>query len=342
MTSAAMIFNYHKITKLPNNLDLNPGNLNAWLKAQPDGYVGSGWVNWLALSRLSKQAKSKNPFFTYNALEFKRVNGYNPVQLKSDLENDIPGILEVPGHFVVGKGTLGSSFTINDPYYSDRTTLSSYSDSFLTLNRFVPSNTDLSYMMFLVDDEIEISVKDENGDIVGEGFTQQPLDEDGGVKKSGKPMYLYYVTQPESGEYTIEISGNKPYSLQTFFYDVEGEVKKQTANGVVISGEKDLYSASFNKQSASFSMSKEEVSFDNLLLDLEYFYSVKKLKNRGIYMALSEKVKQAKHFSTKNKKVAKQIMDSFLSQLEGNRKSEVAEDAYQILKSQGQALYKSL
>lgn len=342
MTSAAMVFNYHKITKLPNNLDLNPGNLNAWLKAQPDGYVGSGWVNWIALSRLSKQAKSKNPSFTYDALEFKRVNGYNPVLLKTDLENNIPGILEVPGHFVVGKGTLGGSFTINDPFYSDRATLSSYSDSFLTLNRFVPSNTDLSYMVFIVEDGATVVVRDENGDIVGEGFTQQPLNEDEGSGKSGSPMYMYYIPQPQNGDFTIELSGNKPYSLQSFFYDINAEVKKQVSNGVVVNNKKDLYSVSFNKQSVSSIVVTEKVSFDNLSIDLEYFYSVKKLKNKGIYLALSEKVTQAKHFSEKNKKVAKNIMNSFLSQLEGNRKSSVSEDAYKILKLQAQTLYKSL
>lgn len=342
MSSAAMVFNYHKITKLPNNLDLNPGNLNAWLKAQPDGYVGSGWVNWLALSRLSKQAKPRNPLFTYDALEFNRVIGNNHTQLKADLESSIPGILEVPGHFVVGKGTLSDSFAINDPYYSDRTTLSFYSNSFITLNRFIPSNTDLSYIMLIVDDGIMPLVKDSGGNIIGEGFIQQPLDEDEGSRKSGNSMYMYYVSQPESGEFTIEISGNKPYSLQTFFYDVNGEVKKQTADGVVVNNKKDSYMVIFNKQNASTSSSKEKVSFDNLLYDIEYFYSIKKIKLKVLYLLLREEVEYAKKISSKNRKLARASMGLVVSQLDIAKKAAVTEDAYRILRLQAVELYNSL
>ena len=52
LTSAAMVFQYHGLTKLPDNTTLDPGTVNAWLKTQLDGYVGNGYVNWLALSRL--------------------------------------------------------------------------------------------------------------------------------------------------------------------------------------------------------------------------------------------------------------------------------------------------
>src|ERR1700722_603606 len=58
MTSAAMIFRYYGINELPDGTPLDPGTLNKWLENQPDGYVETGWVNWIALSRLSKLATS--------------------------------------------------------------------------------------------------------------------------------------------------------------------------------------------------------------------------------------------------------------------------------------------
>ncbi len=342
VTSAAMVFNYHNITKLPNNLDLNPGNLNAWLKSQPDGYVGSGLVNWLALSRLSKQAKSKNPQFTYDALEYKRVNGFNPDQLRDDLKNNIPGILEVPGHFVVGKGTVNTSFTINDPYYVGRTNLEPYSNTFLTLSRFIPSNTDLSYIMFIVEDGILLSVKDQNGNAVGEGFVQQPLQEDEGSLKSGAPMFMYYITQPVSGQYEVEVSGNKQYSLQTFFYDTNGEVKVMSTNGVVRSGGKDAYTISFNKENILSSNTVGHASFDGLLSDIEYFYSVNKIKSRTLYVLLREEVEYAKKVSQKNKKLARAAMGLVITQLDLAKKKLITEEAHKILRTQALELYNFL
>lgn len=341
LTSAAMVFNYHKITKLPNGQDLSPANLNAWLKAQPDGYVGSGWVNWNALGKLSKQAKSKNPQFAYDALEV-RQSGYNPTQLKSDLENNMPGILEVPEHFIVAKGTIGASFAINDPFYADRTTLSSYSESFIKLTRFIPSNTDLSHMMFIVEDGIEVTVKDEKGNVMGEGFTQQPLTEAGGTRKSGSPMYMYYVPQPLNGEYTIEVFGDKQYRLQSFFYDINGEVKMMTTSGVVNNDEKDIYTVSFNKENTTSVSVIEQASFDNLLSDIDYFYSVNKIKSKVQYLLLRKEVLHAKNFLDKKGKAAKVSMGVFIVHLDLTKRNLITEDAYKILRPQALILFNSL
>jgi len=103
LTSAAMVFQYHKITKLPDNSNLDPGSLNTWLKNHPDGYIRNGLVNWLALSRLSKLAKAENSDFTYDVLEYKRAGG-DQNQLKTDLGNNIPDILEEPRAFYCRKG----------------------------------------------------------------------------------------------------------------------------------------------------------------------------------------------------------------------------------------------
>ncbi len=115
-TSAAMILQYYGITKLPNNINLDPGTLNTWLKNQPDGYIGNGLLNWLAISRLSKLAKTNNPNFIYDALEYRR-KGIDKVSLTDDINAGQPDILEEPGHFIVGKGINADTFNINDPYY---------------------------------------------------------------------------------------------------------------------------------------------------------------------------------------------------------------------------------
>src|SRR5688572_30899130 len=55
---------------LPNNAELSPASLNDWLNAQPDGYLGEGAINWLAVSRLTQQmAKTlRTPKLEYRKL----------------------------------------------------------------------------------------------------------------------------------------------------------------------------------------------------------------------------------------------------------------------------------
>lgn len=169
MTSAAMVFTYHGIKKLPDGSALNPGTLNAWLKSQPDGYVGAGATNWLALQRLSKQAKAINTITTFDALQYKR-SGFDKNQLTADIKNNIPGILQVPGHFIVAKGITDDSFSINDPFYNRQTLKDGYANSFISLGRYVPSFTDLSYIMISTDSESDIKVYDRNGNELVSNF----------------------------------------------------------------------------------------------------------------------------------------------------------------------------
>lgn len=343
LTSAAMVFQYHGITKLPDGEMLDPGTLNTWLKSQNDGYVGSGWVNWLALSRLSKVAKSQNPSFGFNALKYKRLGGYNPLQLKEDLENNIPGILEEPGHFIVGKGTLGNSFSINDPFYN-RTSLSEYSDTFSSLGRFIPSNTDLSYIMLIVEEGIDLVVKDSNGNIVGEGFLQQPLDEDGGSSNSVEGMNFYYIPTPLPGSYSVEVSSNnqQSYNLEGYFYDEDGEVNKKDESGIATETSKDIYIIEFNKQDSSMS-NMSIITLDSLIYELDNLYNDSHFKNYGGYNSLRVKLVQAKKLIDKGKLAdAKSILQEFIEELDSSRGKRISEEAYLIIKPQATALYNSL
>ena len=286
LTSAAMTFNYHGIVTLPNDLPLTPKRLNEWLKSEVDGYVGSGLVNWLALSRLSKEAKPKNPDFLYDALEYSRT-GFNSVTLKDDLKNNIPLILEVPGHFIVAQGSTNDTFYINDPYYS-KTLLSDYGNTALSMGKFTPSNTDLSYVMLITDEGINLSAFQKFGPMsvpAGSGFLQQPLVKEEGAEKSGPPMYFHYIPKPtDGGDFLVNISSNtiKPYTLKAYFYDVEGRVRIETIKGIVGDNIPDSYTILFNKQNSQASKISKKYSFDSLIADLDRFYKNKLITNSKI------------------------------------------------------------
>jgi N-acetylneuraminic acid mutarotase len=346
LTSAAMIFNYHGITTLPNDFPLTPQRLNEWLKGETDGYVGSGLVNWLALSRLSREAKPKNPDFSYDALEYSRT-GFNQTTLKDNIKNNIPLILEVSEHFIVAQGTHNDTFYINDPYFS-KTLLSDYGNTALSMGKYTPSNTDLSYIMLVVDEGINLSVFHKSGPIsipAGSGFLQQPLVKEEGTEKSGPPMYFHYVPKPiEGGEYLLNISSSttKPYTLKAYFYDIYGNVKIETMKGVAGANILDSYTLLFNKQDSQKSIISKKYSFDSLIADLDRFYHDKQITNTKIYKALRLSVVEAKKFSAKQKKVARTLLGAFIVTLDTSRKLFIKADAYQVLRPQAVFLYNSL
>ncbi len=346
LTSAAMIFNYHGITTLPNDLPLTPKRLNEWLKSEADGYVGSGLVNWLALSRLSREAKDKNPNFLYDALEYTR-SGFNSITLKDDLKNNIPLILEVPEHFIVAKGSTNDTFYINDPYYS-KTLLSDYGNTALSMGKFTPSNTDLSYVMLVVDDGVNLSVFQKFGPLsipVGSGFLQQPLVKEEGTEKSGPPMYFHYIPKPtDGGDFLVNVSSNmtKPYTLKAYFYDINGNVRIETIKGVAGGDVPESYIILFNKQNLESSTISKKYSFDLLIADLDRFYKDKQITNTKIYKALRLDVVEAKKLSVKQKKLSRALLGTFIIMLDTSHKLFIKKDAYQVLRPQAVFLYNSL
>jgi peptidase C39-like protein len=175
LTSATMIFRYYGINELPDGTPIDPGSLNTWLKNQPDGYVRTGWVNWLALSRLSKLATNINHIIAFDALEYNRISGANTTQLTTDLDNQHPDILEESGHFIVAKGINDTTFDINDPYYSRSTLNDGYNNSFLSLGQYIPSHTDLSYIMITTSPNANITIKNNRNITVGTSFTQSSI-----------------------------------------------------------------------------------------------------------------------------------------------------------------------
>lgn len=332
LTSAAMIFRYHGITKLPDGvIDLNPGTLNTWLKTQEDGYIRNGLVNWLVLSRLSRLAKPGNSGFLKDALEYRRINGENKSQLLEDLGNNIPGILEEPGHFVVGKGEDNGVFAINDPFYS-RTDLSSYGDTFLSLGRYIPSNTDLSYIMLVVNSNVNLFLSDSSNQLVGESFVQNPIDNDEESGTSGNPLKVYYLPVPPDGNYNLNLSATIPtlYNLDIYYYDKDGNAKIEHKLGALGPNDSDDFILNFNKLSSNGSSSLTVISFDTLIKDIKTLYLLREINNKVIYASLLIKAKMSS--STNDfKPISKGILKSILTEVKKQKGKGLSENAYDIL-----------
>lgn len=332
LTSAAMVFKYHGINKVPDGANLDPGTLNNWLKSQPDGYIRNGFVNWLALSRLPRLAKSINGISSFDALEYKRVNNYNSTQLTTDLNNGIPGILEEPGHFIVAKGINGLTFNINDPYYS-RFTLNDYGNTFLSLGRFLPSSTDLSYVMLNTDPGINITLTDSNNNTVGESFTQQPLANDDNPTQTNSPIQIFYLAQPQTQNYklTLSSSSDKTYNLHTYLYDQDGNVNVLDQNGLIGPGKTDSFTVSFDKQNSNNSSNTKIVTFQSLIDDINEAKILKLINNNGVYNSLLAKTTISQIINLINKNTSVNILNAMLNEVNAQREKGISQDAYQIL-----------
>lgn len=335
LTSAAMVFKYHGVNTMPDGAALDPGSMNSWLKSQPDGYVRGGLINWLALSRLSKVAKEKNTY-TFDALEYERVFGENKERLTSDL-NDLkwPGILEEPGHFIVATGVDGDTFYINDPFYS-RNSLNDYSNTFNSLGRYMPTNTDLSYLMFVVDSDINIKLTDSEGVEVGEQYVQSSIQdpsEDAGDSPS--PVKIVYLKKPGSGEYKIELSGDAGgYKLEGYLYDSAGNVKQYSFDGFVGENNSDSYIFNFNKEDVTSSGGRLNASFDSLRADVVSFYKNKSIKKIALYKVLLLKIDGAKTTSKYSKKSTRNMLVLIEKQIKKEKGKGIENKAADILLEQ--------
>ncbi len=307
LTSAVMVFKYHGINKLPDGvIDLEPGTLNTWLKSQPDGYIRNGLVNWLALSRFSKQVSLNNPGLGFEALEYKRTGGQNNAQLVSDIQNGIPNILEVPGHFIVGKGEDGGVFEINDPYY-DRTELSDYSNSFMSAGRYIPSSTDLSYIALVFDQGVNAQLVNSSNISVGEEFIQQPLDNDViPGNDSGDTLKTIYLPLPSTGIYKFNVSASTPknYSLDGYLYDENGEVKMIQLVSVVGPGDVDQIIINFDKANIDNSSFDQQVSFDTFINDINSLYKSGEIKKQNYNSLLVQALLAKKLYKVRITRIA--------------------------------------
>ncbi|MBI2031157.1 MAG: C39 family peptidase [Candidatus Levybacteria bacterium] len=314
LTSAAMIFQYHGLTKLPDGTTLDPGSLNIWLKSQPDGYLNGGNVNWWSLPRLSKLAKNTNSITAFEALEYERINTSDNSILSNDINNGIADILQEPGHFVVAKGINNETFNINDPFYNRNTLDEGYSNTFLSLNRYIPSSTDLSYIMIVANSGISITLKNSDGNEQGEQFEQQPLDNDENPsQKSGQPIKIFYFKKPETGQYQVELSSlvNQNYNLDLYLYDQDGNVKILSYSGVIGSNANETFEINFNNQDSNNSLSEKIVTFQNLIDDINEAKTLD-LINKGSANSLLAIAKNAKkNYESDRTKISLKELDVF-------------------------------
>ena len=328
LTSASMILHYF-------NHPINPGNLNDWLNLQPDGYLRNGLLNWISLSRYTKEnADADSPI-----LEFKRQQ-FTPDNLDSSLSQNIPGILKVPGHFFIATGKLLSTYTINDPA-SEKGTIPDLWVPY-ELNTFMPSQTDLSYLLLVLNPDIDLKIFDFTGQNMNKDIYSSEdflaTNDEGGIFSS-EHLTVFTYSKPPEGIYELLLSGplGKSFTLDTYIYNHEGVVSKySTSNTLNGRGEYKAYLSIYANHPDVFTN-----IFGHIFKDLNYYEG--KCINKQFFHLLKFELHLTKTYiaSGKFKKAGRMVVE-MKRQLEWLRFRKLCNPVYTELKNDLVLLYNSL
>jgi len=335
LTSYAMVLKYFGINKLPNGTNLDPGTLNTWLKNN-NGYIdgkNSGYLNPLAISSLSKKAIAINNITSFDGLEYSRITSSNNLPLINELNNNRPAILEEPGHFIVANGIKTNTFNIIDPYFTNRTDLTSYNNTFISLNKLLPSNTDLSYILVAADKDVDIGIEDSHGNAMGEQFLQQPLVNDENNQQSGELLKMDYLQKSLSGEYKINLksTNTKNYDLEIYLYDKGGNVDVEDIPLILNPNKSTTININFDGQNANHSKTSKIVTFDSLISDIKELKSLR-LINAKVADKLIESVIKIKKDCSKKFKILTEFRLRIMNEtLRFYDKRFLSQETYRIL-----------
>lgn len=233
VTAMSMLLRQHGFWFLADGRPLHPGTLNAWLQTQADGFVADGLVNWLAITRLTSELSDLSDG-VLPKLEFTYFVGATATArldtLRQHLEQAGPQLATDGGHFflVDAFDEERADFSLREPLY-DQQWLQQKPLSIQSLRLFVPSHTDLSYLLVVLPREVQATLTDEWGrelavevveeeiwppaggeledeEITDKGELTDVTEEVREVVAPGTAWRLIYYRQPASGLYQLFLS----------------------------------------------------------------------------------------------------------------------------------------
>jgi len=334
-TSMAMVLKHHGIQKLPDGSALDPGSLNTWLKNTPGGYFRDSGINWAVAATLGKKAKSQNPSFIYNTLEYLPVREENTALLTQDLNNGNPPIIDVTGHFVVGTSNLENSFSINDPFY-ERFTMESYNNDFAGLRRFIPHSSDSSYIVMAVDKHAQLYLMNSSNQSLVESFVQphvkNPL---ANSSITASSLRLIEYPKPESGNYIAEIINDdslKTYQVDIYALTMDGDIKTDSLSGIMMNNESENILLNFDNQSTSNIDIQKNVTYSTVLNDISELRILNLITKDNVSNHLIRLIEQAQKNEAmdRNRSLQKRF-DLFIKLIDREKGNIISDEAYQIL-----------
>jgi len=363
VTSAAMVLNYHGMTQFQDNTSLNPGSLNQWLKDNEGYLTGTGtdgsysYLSWPAISKLTEDlfAASKSAVKLVHKRATPSAN--TTTLINEDLTlGKFPDILWVKnastsGHFVVAKGIVNDTYAINDPEW-DVPFLSSFNNNYMQVDRYIPSNTNFSYIVAVVNPSVEILVSDplgrKTGRFIYNGQTetfneipnatyslQDPVTNpnDLGIQEQlGTGVNEFLLPEPANGNYSIILSSSKntSYTINLASYEASGANTVDKLEGAVAPNIDDVLNLYYSQTQSS--LANRVVTFQSIIDDINELRSLNLIDSDHLTNQLIRVINQAQeNYQDGKLEMTLKKLDHFEDIINRKRGKEILETAYQIL-----------
>ncbi|HZZ98433.1 MAG TPA: hypothetical protein VFG51_00710 [Candidatus Saccharimonadia bacterium] len=280
LTSAVMMLRFHHIIEISPGVDLTPSTLNTWLQVQLDGYIGDGLVNWIAITRLVHEFHQRHTDIP--ELEY-AYGDFNVGTIADQASAQNPTIIELPKHFVLGRGfsnTTGRAL-LHDPYDSSHIELDPDISHPISLRLFTPSFTDLRYILVTNDPGVEIHLLD--GANESQHFIES-IDDD--VEPDDPhSLELHQIAKPHDGTYTLTVRADspRPFSASIFFYHGDGSVQRELLSGTATNAQK-TYAITYSSTTTSTIAISSSAFLDLLLRE----YTNHEISSAYIYYRLKK------------------------------------------------------
>lgn len=363
ITSVAMVLNFHQMTEFPDDAPINPGTLNEWLKNNHGFQTGrdrngpySKFV-WSSIPRLTRELfeAEKAP---YKLLHKRAGSGVDKdLVLQQDLTNQTPDILGVSNsqtnmHFVVAKGKTDSSYAINDPEWNYPDLTSFAGNTFSQLDRYLKSNTNLSYIEMSLNPSVEMIVIDPEGRKTGKqiinGVTQtfneipdaiynfeSPISNpniDGQPENLGVGFNEFILPEPKNGEYKVVISNNDTNFYTLNITTVQEDGADDNVQLVGATGLQNTDQLNINYSQETSSEIEKVVTFKSAIADVNELRSINAINRSSISKKMIAILKNAKNNAQRGKKKkALQKLKRFEVLLNSSHPVVVNDIAYTIL-----------
>jgi hypothetical protein len=374
VTSAAMVLRFHNINELIDGTAIDPGSVNSWLKTHNGfsyGITQDGWYSgiiWNAISALSKNIHDAGK--SSLSLELDALSNTAPV-LDNDLQqNHIPVILHVTtktdspksiGHYIVAKGKQDQTYAINDPEWNYQL-LTNFNNSYDQMIRYIPSNTDLSYMQLDINPSVQILVTDslgrKSGAIYINGlkqsyneipnskyFLQSPLinpSTGNNQNTLGINFNEFLLQKPQNGLYTITISSNKTtdYLMNIALFEKDGTSSLNRIYGLISKNNNDFLDIDYNNEIQSHL--NRVVSIQSIIQDIREGIKLK-LINETYGNGLILTLQGAQSDFKAGRKIAVQLkLKAFLGSITLAKNTLLKEPLYAILSADANYLINHL
>lgn len=363
VTSVAMVLNYHNMMEFPDGTPINPGTLNDWLKDH-NGYLTGrdqngetySYLVWAQVGELTKDLVEAGK----SSVKLEHRRAYPSSATTTLLDEDltvrkIPDILQVKnastsGHFVVATGKNGNIYTINDPEWKVPD-LSAFGNTYTQVDRYLPADSNLSYMVAVVNPRVELLLTDPQGRSTGnhilpDGQSQAmndipsatyafeaPVNNPGEESTQlGTGVNAFLLPTPENGEYHVQLSSKteEEYTLNIAMLDKNGNVGVEKVVGVVNASGEDMLDLSYSQDSPSHV--ERIVTFQSAIEDVNAATNLKLISKKYMAKFLNHLLQQGEKYEKKGKEeVAYRMLNFFESYLDKERGKGIQEDAYHIL-----------